>query len=204
MVKCYPLRVRFEHTYCDQNPIFLHTHSISLSHTHTISLSHTFYFTLLFTTHYFTHSNYHTLLHTLSGPEHAMLEVWNPIGPVGVISAFNFPVAVYGWNAAISLACGDSVIWKGAPSTPLSTVAVGNIMAEVLKRNQLPTSICTTFTGGAAIGEAIARDERIPLVSFTGSTKVCFARQKKNKKHPLVTICTGWQTCSRHCEQPFR
>jgi aldehyde dehydrogenase family 7 protein A1 len=105
-------------------------------------------------------------------PDHAMLEVWNPIGPVGIITAFNFPCAVYGWNAAIAMVCGDTCIWKGSQTTPLTTVAVGKIMADVLQRNNLPGSICTTFTGGAMIGQAISKDARVPLVSFTGSSKV--------------------------------
>jgi len=101
-----------------------------------------------------------------------MLEVWNPLGPVGVITAFNFPVAVYGWNAAIAMVCGNTMVWKGSHTTPLSTIAVGSIMADVLKRNNLPASICTTLTGGHEVGEAITNDHRIPLVSFTGSTRV--------------------------------
>ncbi|GJN33884.1 hypothetical protein PR202_gb22512 [Eleusine coracana subsp. coracana] len=104
-------------------------------------------------------------------PNHMMMEVWNPLGVVGVITAFNFPCAVLGWNACIALVCGNSVVWKGAPTTPLITVAMTKIVASVLEKNNLPGAIFTAFCGGTEIGQAIARDSRIPLVSFTGSTK---------------------------------
>ncbi|RDX69397.1 hypothetical protein CR513_51493, partial [Mucuna pruriens] len=102
-------------------------------------------------------------------PDHMMFEVWNPLGIVGVITAFNFPCAVLGWNACIALVCGNCV---GAPTTPLITIAVTKLVAEVLERNKLPGAIFTSFCGGAEIGQAISKDTRIPLVSFTGSSKV--------------------------------
>ncbi|XP_078444258.1 aldehyde dehydrogenase 7B4 [Wolffia australiana] len=105
-------------------------------------------------------------------PNHMMMEVWNPLGIVGVITAFNFPCAVLGWNACIALVCGNCVVWKGAPTTPLVTIATTEIIAQVLENNNLPGAIFTSLCGGAEIGEAIARDSRIPLVSFTGSTNV--------------------------------
>eukprot|EP01094_Clydonella_sp_ATCC50884_P013877 TRINITY_DN2419_c0_g1_i1.p2 TRINITY_DN2419_c0_g1~~TRINITY_DN2419_c0_g1_i1.p2 ORF type:complete len:557 (+),score=182.76 TRINITY_DN2419_c0_g1_i1:139-1671(+) len=105
-------------------------------------------------------------------PGHFMMENWNPLGLVGVITAFNFPVAVYGWNIAISLICGNSNIWKGAPTTNLVTVAVAKIMARVFERNGLPGAVCSMVTGGADIGQKISEDKRLTLVSFTGSTKV--------------------------------
>lgn len=105
-------------------------------------------------------------------PNHAMLEVWNPLGIVGVITAFNFPSAVLGWNACIALVCGNCVVWKGAPTTPLVTIAMTKIIAGVLEKNNLPGAIFTSLCGGAEIGQAIAKDKRIPLVSFTGSSKV--------------------------------
>lgn len=105
-------------------------------------------------------------------PNHMMFEVWNPLGIVGVITAFNFPCAVLGWNACIALVCGNCVVWKGAPTTPLVTIAVTKLVAEVLEKNNLPGAIFTSFCGGAEIGQAIAKDPRIPLVSFTGSSKV--------------------------------
>ncbi|XP_010479993.1 PREDICTED: aldehyde dehydrogenase family 7 member B4-like [Camelina sativa] len=105
-------------------------------------------------------------------PEHMMLEMWNPLGIVGVITAFNFPCAVLGWNACIALVCGNCVVWKGAPTTPLITIAMTKLVAEVLEKNNLPGAIFTAMCGGAEIGEAIAKDKRIPLVSFTGSSQV--------------------------------
>ncbi|XP_059433262.1 aldehyde dehydrogenase family 7 member A1 [Corylus avellana] len=105
-------------------------------------------------------------------PDHMMLEVWNPLGIVGVITAFNFPCAVLGWNACIALVCGNCVVWKGAPTTPLITIAVTKLVAEVFEKNNLPGAIFTSFCGGAEIGQAIAKDARIALVSFTGSSKV--------------------------------
>lgn len=101
-----------------------------------------------------------------------MMEVWNPIGAVGVISAFNFPVAVYGWNSAISLVCGNPVLWKGAPSTNLCSIAVTKILASVLEKNNLPSSICSLITGGADVGNEMVSDKRLDLISFTGSTPV--------------------------------
>eukprot|EP00249_Psilotum_nudum_P009070 c21688_g1_i1 orf=309-1844(+) len=105
-------------------------------------------------------------------PNHVMMEVWNPLGIVGVITAFNFPCAVLGWNAGIALVCGNCVVWKGAPTTSLVTVATTKLIATVLEKNGLPGAIFTCVCGGAEIGRAIAADTRIPLVSFTGSTKV--------------------------------
>lgn len=105
-------------------------------------------------------------------PNHMMLETWNPLGVVGVITAFNFPCAVLGWNACIALVCGNCVVWKGAPTTPLITIAITKLVSEVFERNKLPGAIFTSFCGGAEIGQAIAKDPRISLVSFTGSTKV--------------------------------
>lgn len=103
---------------------------------------------------------------------HMILEQWHPLGVVGVISAFNFPCAVYGWNNAIALVGGNALIWKGAPTTNLTSVATTKIVADVLEANKIPGSICSLVTGGALIGESISHDHRIGLVSFTGSTEV--------------------------------
>lgn len=103
---------------------------------------------------------------------HALFEMWNPLGAIGIITAFNFPVAVYGWNASIAMVCGDTMIWKGAPSTPLTSIATTKIVASVLQENQLPASISTLVTGGSEIGETMSKDTRLPLISFTGSTQV--------------------------------
>uniref|UniRef100_A0A669E3A3 aldehyde dehydrogenase (NAD(+)) n=2 Tax=Oreochromis TaxID=8139 RepID=A0A669E3A3_ORENI len=94
-------------------------------------------------------------------PGHALIEQWNPVGLVGIITAFNFPVAVYGWNNAIALTCGNVCLWKGAPTTPLTSVAVTKIVAEVLEQNNLPGAICSMTCGGADIGTAMAKDERL-------------------------------------------
>lgn len=105
-------------------------------------------------------------------PGHFMMEVWNPYGIVGVISAFNFPCAVHSWNAAIALICGDLVIWKGAPSTPLTTIACQRIYANVLERHGFKS--VTTVCQGIAheIGIRMTQDKRVPVISFTGSTHV--------------------------------
>lgn len=105
-------------------------------------------------------------------PNHRMYEQWHPLGICGVISAFNFPVAVYSWNAMIAAVCGDVVIWKGSEKTPLCGVAVQNIVAEVLKENDLPEGIFNLITGGRDVGEWMAEDERIPLISATGSIRM--------------------------------
>ncbi|GAQ80312.1 aldehyde dehydrogenase [Klebsormidium nitens] len=112
-------------------------------------------------------------------PSHFMMEQWHPLGIVGVISAFNFPNAVLGWNAAIALVTGNLVVWKGAPTTSLITVATTKIIAEVLKRNGLPGAIFTCVCGGAEIGTAMAEDKRINLMSFTGSSHVGQLVQQK-------------------------
>uniref|UniRef100_UPI00358F9D06 alpha-aminoadipic semialdehyde dehydrogenase n=1 Tax=Myxine glutinosa TaxID=7769 RepID=UPI00358F9D06 len=103
---------------------------------------------------------------------HALVEMWNPLGLVGIITAFNFPVAVSGWNTAIALVCGNCCLWKGAPTTPLTSVAVTRILSEVFQSNKLPGAICSLTCGGSDIGAAMARDERLELLSFTGSTAV--------------------------------
>ncbi|CAL7949207.1 unnamed protein product [Xylocopa violacea] len=104
--------------------------------------------------------------------DHILLEKWNPLGVIGVISAYNFPVAVYGWNSAIAMVCGNAVIWKGAPTTPLVSIATTKIVTGVLERNGVPGSIASLITGGADVGETLVSDTRVPLVSFTGSTNV--------------------------------
>lgn len=101
-----------------------------------------------------------------------MMEQWNPLGTVGVISAFNFPAAVYGWNSAIALVCGNAVVWKPAPTTTLTAIAITKLLEDILKRNDVPTAICSLMSGGAEIGTAFASNSEIDLVSFTGSTAV--------------------------------
>ena len=93
---------------------------------------------------------------------------------VGIITAFNFPVAVFGWNHCLSLVCGNCTLWKGAPSTPLTSIAVTKVVQEVLAANSVSPAVCTTVCGGAEIGDAMAKDRRVPLLSFTGSTRVLY------------------------------
>jgi len=102
-------------------------------------------------------------------PKHRMYEQWHPLGICGVISAFNFPVAVWSWNAMIAAVCGDVVVWKGSEKTPLCSIAIQNIVANVLKRNDLPEGIFSYITGGREVGEWLTSDSRVQLISATGS-----------------------------------
>jgi aldehyde dehydrogenase (NAD+) len=104
---------------------------------------------------------------------HRMYEQWHPLGVVGIISAFNFPVAVWSWNLAIALACGDVCLWKPASPTPLTGVACQKIFEKVLKANDMPAGVSSLVIGkGSQVGELLLNDKRLPLISYTGSTKV--------------------------------
>jgi aldehyde dehydrogenase family 7 protein A1 len=103
---------------------------------------------------------------------HAMLEMWNPLGLIGVITAFNFPFAVFGWNLANAMICGNMTMWKGSPTTSLVTVASMKIIEEVLKKNNLPEGVVTVVSGEVRPGELMVNDHRMKLISFTGSTAV--------------------------------
>jgi aldehyde dehydrogenase (NAD+) len=106
-------------------------------------------------------------------PDHRMFEQWHPVGPVGVISAFNFPVAVWSWNAFIAMIAGDPVIWKPSSKAPLSAIATMNIVWPVLQRNGLPEGILSLVIGDRQeVGEALVDDRRVPLVSATGSVRM--------------------------------
>ncbi|EGC35824.1 hypothetical protein DICPUDRAFT_151785 [Dictyostelium purpureum] len=106
-------------------------------------------------------------------PGHVLLECWNPLGLVGIITAFNFPCAVLGWNAAISMICGNVQLWKGASTTSLITLAITKIIADVLTANDVDPAICSTIIGpGRTVGEQMIQDKRFGLISFTGSTEV--------------------------------
>lgn len=105
-------------------------------------------------------------------PSHRMYEQWHPLGIVGIISAFNFPVAVWSWNAMIALVCGDTVIWKPSEKAPLCGIACQNIFKDVLKANDLPEGIVNLINGDYVAGEFMTHDKRIPLVSATGSTRM--------------------------------
>lgn len=105
-------------------------------------------------------------------PNHRMYEQWHAIGIVGIISAFNFPVAVWSWNSMLAWVCGDVCIWKPSEKTPLCSIACQNIIQEVLANNNLPEGLSVIVNGGREIGERLAADTRIPLVSATGSTRM--------------------------------
>lgn len=105
-------------------------------------------------------------------PSHRMYEQWHPLGIVGIISAFNFPVAVWSWNTMLAWICGDVCIWKPSEKTPLCAVACQNIVAEVLAKNNVPEGVCGLVIGGRETGEWMSNDHRIPLVSATGSTRM--------------------------------
>ena len=105
-------------------------------------------------------------------PEHRMYEQYHPLGIVGVISAFNFPVAVWAWNAMLAGVCGNVTLWKPSEKTPLTAVASHALAAQVLAENNLPEGIFTLMLAGAAGGEAMAKDKRVALVSATGSTRM--------------------------------
>ena len=105
-------------------------------------------------------------------PGHRMYEQWHPLGIVGVISAFNFPVAVWSWNAMIALVCGDVVVWKPSEKTPLCAVACHLLLENVLRENAVPEGVCNLVTGNYEVGEWLTSDTRIPLISATGSTRM--------------------------------
>ena len=105
-------------------------------------------------------------------PGHRMYEQYHPMGIVGIISAFNFPVAVWAWNTALAWICGDVCIWKPSEKTPLCGIACQNIIAEVIKENNLPEGISCLINGDYKIGELMSNDKRIPLISATGSTRM--------------------------------
>jgi aldehyde dehydrogenase (NAD+) len=105
-------------------------------------------------------------------PKHRMYEQYHPLGVVGIISAFNFPVAVWAWNAFLAAICGDISVWKPSPKTPLTAIAVQHLCDKVLKQHGYEGIFNLVIGENATIGDAFIRDKRIPLISFTGSTKV--------------------------------
>ncbi|MDI4666321.1 aldehyde dehydrogenase family protein [Xanthobacter autotrophicus] len=113
----------------------------------------------------------HGLTIATERPDHRMMETWHPMGVVGVISAFNFPVAVWSWNAALALVCGNAVVWKPSEKTPLTALAVDAIFARAAARfGDAPAGIATLVLGGREAGEALVDDPRVGVVSATGST----------------------------------
>lgn len=105
-------------------------------------------------------------------PGHRMYEQWHPLGLVGIISAFNFPMAVWAWNTMIALVCGDVCIWKASEKTPTCALACQLLLAQVLKQNEAPEGVSSLITGGSALGQKMSADRRIPLISATGSCKM--------------------------------
>ncbi len=105
-------------------------------------------------------------------PAHRMYEQYHPLGIVGIISAFNFPVAVWSWNAMIAWVCGDVCIWKPSEKTPLTAIACQYIITSVLKENDIPEGVSNIITGDYQVGEWLSSDTRVPLISATGSTRM--------------------------------
>ena len=105
-------------------------------------------------------------------PGHRMYEQWHPLGPIGIITSFNFPVAVWSWNAAIAAVCGDTMVWKPSSSTPLTAVAVQHIANRVMVDHGLSGIFTLAIGSGRAIGDRILEDVRLPLISFTGSVRI--------------------------------
>ncbi|WP_026967723.1 L-piperidine-6-carboxylate dehydrogenase [Algoriphagus terrigena] len=105
-------------------------------------------------------------------PGHRMYEQWHPLGIVGIISAFNFPVAVWSWNAALAWVCGDVCVWKPSEKAPLSAVACQHIAAKIFAKHGMPEGICNLIVGDYKVGELMSHDPRVPLISATGSTRM--------------------------------
>lgn len=105
-------------------------------------------------------------------PGHRMYEQWHPLGIVGIISAFNFPVAVWAWNTALAWICGDVCVWKGSEKTPLASVACQKIAIKVFEKNNVPSGVSCLVTGDYKVGELMTNDKRMPLISATGSIRM--------------------------------
>jgi aldehyde dehydrogenase family 7 protein A1 len=130
-----------------------------------------------------------------------MIEQWNPLGIIGCISAFNFPNAVYGWNLAIALICGDLVMWKPSPTTPLTSIATMKIIDEVFKAKGVPSGVCTMLCSGVEIGKAMVSDHAMKLISFTGSTWVGRSiATEVAKRFGKCILELGGNNCSIICE----
>src|SRR5262249_58548275 len=104
-------------------------------------------------------------------PRHRMMEQWHPLGPIGIITAFNFPTAVWAWNAMIAAVCGDTMVWKPSPRTPLTAVAVQKIVDDVARANDCE-GVFQLCAGGEDIGRRMLEDRRLPLISATGSCRL--------------------------------
>src|SRR5690606_26079150 len=102
-------------------------------------------------------------------PGHRLMETWHPLEVVGVVSAFNFPVAVWSWNAAIALVCGDSLVWKPSERTPLTAMACHALVARAIADTGAPSGVACLVAGRADVGQALAASKALPLISATGS-----------------------------------
>src|SRR5208282_2868336 len=105
-------------------------------------------------------------------PHHRMLEQWHPLGIVGVISAFNFPVAVWSWNSAVAAVCGNATLWKPSETTPLTAIATTRLAEKVCRANKIAPAIFSLVCGEHDIGRKMSADRRVPLISATGSTRM--------------------------------
>jgi aldehyde dehydrogenase (NAD+) len=105
-------------------------------------------------------------------PNHRMYEQWHPLGPVGIITAFNFPVAVWAWNAVIAAVCGDPTVWKPSEKAPLSALAIFAVLREAIEEAQVPEGVFNLVIGDAELGQTMACDSRLPLISATGSVRM--------------------------------
>ena len=106
-------------------------------------------------------------------PDHHMREMWHPLGPVGIISAFNFPVAVWSWNAALALVCGNPILWKPSEKTPLTALAAHELLVRTMREfPAAPAGLTALLIGDSAVGRALVEDTRVPLISATGSTRM--------------------------------
>src|ERR1700753_4283339 len=105
-------------------------------------------------------------------PQHRMMEQWHPLGVVGIITAFNFPVAVWAWNAALAAVCGNASLWKPSEQTPLTAIATTIIAERVCRANDIDPAIFTLVSGDASVGKLLVADKRLPLISATGSTRM--------------------------------
>lgn len=105
-------------------------------------------------------------------PGHRMYEQWHPLGPIGIISAFNFPVAVWSWNAALAAICGDTMVWKPSPTVPLAAIAVQHICNDIMSDHNVDGLFCLTVGNNDTVAKRMIQDSRLPLISFTGSCEV--------------------------------
>jgi aldehyde dehydrogenase (NAD+) len=129
--------------------------------------------------------------------QHRMYEQWHPLGVVGVISAFNFPVAVWSWNAFLAAICGNATVWKPSPKTALCALAVQHICNRVLERQRLPAIFQIFIDAGTELAERFVDDRRVALVSFTGSTHVGQAGRRARRRAPRQVLA-GARRQQRH------